>query len=242
MANEVDELRRYMRGCLGRTVLPKTKAPRLFEFGDIRADRLLPGGGIPDDAAVTLQVFTAKENWASRTYTYKQFRDLSVFFNPSSRYMNTDRTCAYYSHQIQRQYHKGLTADMAVKSLRMLNYIVPAVERWDAVGNDSPMYRKYGTWHAYFRNFLEPYPAFDVILNEVVGGRRLSGAFAKHFSLWNLKYVHWPVLFRGSIRAGVVHKNTILLLEQHRPVQMFLEKVTGYPVRILNKGELHEAA
>lgn len=241
MANEVEELRRYMRGCLGRTLLPKTRAPRLFEFAEIQGNA--PNRAvIPDDALVTLSVFTSKDNWATKNMPYKQFKDLSAFFTPSSRYLNTDMTCAYYSHQVQRQYSKGITGDMAARSLRLLNLIVPPIDRWDDNGKESKAIAKYGKWPAYFRSYLEPYPAFPVILGEVIEGRRLSGAFAKHFSLWNIREVNYPVLMRGTLRAGIVHRGKILLLEQHRPVSSFLSRVTGYEVAVLGKGEFREVA
>lgn len=232
MANEAAEFTRYWGECLGRIILPKSKSKRLFQFIGVDDPRSGPFA-VSNDAEFALRVLTSTGEWRTRTLSKTAFDNTAILFIPRSQFLNTSRTCVYYNHSVERQFMKGITKDMAISGLQLQRNMRKTPLDWEAKEEDGLIHPNYMSFEPYFLGYDQPYPSFQKIHQQVVSGKRLSGAFSRDFALFNLPQIKDPVLYRTSWKAGYVKGDTLYLARAHSPVVKFLEKKTGLPVKIV---------
>lgn len=227
MANEIQEFNRYWESCCGRLILPKSNSPRLFTFIDLRGEGRNPR---PEDV-VRVNALAASGDWRTKSYTWADFTRQCTLYTPKSQFMNSRVACVYYSHDIARQFAKGITTTMFNHNTLLLENIVPRGQLWEPEQGDDGQYNAehFSIW-TYAVNYDQPYPSFNQIYQEVIDGRRLAGAFSRTWALYNLRDVKYPVLYRYSVKAGLIHNNTIYLLDAHGHTAEWLRRRTRLPV------------
>lgn len=227
MANEIQEFNRYWTECVGRLILPKSQQTRLFQFVDVRGDTRAP----KHDDTVRVNALTAGGEWRTKSYSWAEFNRYCKLYIPKSQFMNSRVACVYYSHEVQRQYLKGVTTTMFNRGVMLMDNLVPRDMMWEprpqVDGEFNPDH--FSIW-TYALHYDEPYPPFAQVLQEVVDGRRIAGAFSRTWAVYNLKNVRYPVLYRYAYRAGLIHDNRIHLLDQHGHAAAWLERNTRLPV------------
>lgn len=235
MANEIGEFNRYWEGCLGILTLPRSGAKRLFKVVALNYPR--PAPVIPDDAEMLVSIFTSGGVWRNRTFRWGEFKTITKLFPQGSRYLNNSVSCCYYSHRVERQFFKGVTTEMVTRDTALLRNLLPPEERWGEASG--PALEAHTTWTGYFIGFFDPYPPFEEVMEGMLAGRRISGAFSRHLSVWLTPAIRWPVLFRGTHRAGVVVHKRILLMPQHMAAAPTVQLTTRLPVSELTKESLN---